>query len=136
MARLRLERMVTMRGAVDFHATLVPEVRSEVAAYLMLHRQSDPSCTCVETLGCGVPVVGCGSKALAGIPALAHVGVGVAMDDVAAAAAAVRALDADRSLLARKARHAAAFARRHSFEDSEAESFSAVPERRAKTPPI
>jgi hypothetical protein len=39
------------------------------------------------------------------------------MDDAAAAAAAVCALDPDRSLLARKARHAAAFARRHSFED-------------------
>lgn len=118
IAGLGLERMVTMRGAVDFHATLVPEVRSDVDAYLMLHRQSDPSCTYLETLACGVPIVGYLNQALAGILALADVGVGVAMDDVAAAAAAVRALDADRSLLARKARHAAAFARRHSFEDT------------------
>jgi hypothetical protein len=65
-----------------------------------------------------VPVLGYRNKALGGILALADVGVGDAMDDAAAAAAAVRALDADRSLLARKARHAAAFARRHSFEDT------------------
>ena len=118
IAALGLERQVTMRGTVDFDAMLVPEVRSDVDAYLMLHRQSDPSCTYLETLSCGVPIVGYRNRALAGILARADVGSAVEMDDVAAVADAVRALDFDRSLLARQSRNAAAFARRHSFEDT------------------
>lgn len=65
-----------------------------------------------------MPVVGYRNQALGGTLALADVGVGVAMDEVAAAAATVRALDADRPLLARNTRHAVAFARRHSFGDT------------------
>jgi glycosyltransferase involved in cell wall biosynthesis len=115
---LGLDLRVTMRGAVDFHDTLVPEIKSSVDAYVMLHRQSDPSCTYLETLSCGIPIAGYANKALSGILEMADVGVGVPMDDVAGIAAAIRRLDADRALLSRKARNAAAFARRHSFEDT------------------
>jgi glycosyltransferase involved in cell wall biosynthesis len=115
---LGLDACVTMRGAVDFSATLVPEIKSSVDAYVMLHRQSDPSCTYLETLSCGIPIVGYANKAFSGILELADVGVGVPMDDVAGIAAAIRQLDADRALLSRKARNAVEFACRHSFEDT------------------
>jgi glycosyltransferase involved in cell wall biosynthesis len=115
---LELDQQMTMRGAVDFHEVLVPEIKSSVDAYVMLHRQSDPSCTYLETLSCGIPIVGYANKAFSGILDMVDVGVGVAMDDVAGIAAAIRRLDSDRALLSHKARIAAAFARRHSFEDT------------------
>jgi glycosyltransferase involved in cell wall biosynthesis len=115
---LGLDRQVTMRGAVDFHETLVPEIKSSVDAYVMLHRQGDPSCTYLETLSCGIPIVGYANKAFSGILEMADAGCGIPMDDVAGIVAALRRLDADRALLSHKARIAAAFARRHSFEDT------------------
>lgn len=71
-------------GHADDKATVCASL---VDAYLMLHRQSNPSCTTLETLACCVAVVGYHNMTLGGILALADVGVGVAMDDVAAAAA-------------------------------------------------
>ena len=115
---LALEQRVTMRGAVDFNEVLVPEIKSSVDAYVMLHRQGDPSCTYLETLSCGIPIVGYANKAFSGILEMADAGCSVPMDDVAGIVAAIRRLDADRALLSHKARIAAAFARRHSFEDT------------------
>ncbi|UCH17454.1 MAG: glycosyltransferase [Burkholderiales bacterium] len=115
---LELDLRVTMRGAVDFHDTLVPEIKSSVDAYVMLHRQSDPSCTYLETLSCGIPIVGYANKALSGILEMADVGCSSAMDDVAGIAAAIRRLDSDRALLSRQSRAASGFARRHSFEET------------------
>lgn len=115
---LDLESRVTLRGAVDFHETLVPEIKAGVDAYVMLHRQSDPSCTYLETLSCGIPIVGYANRALAGILEMADVGSSVPMGDVAGIAAAIRGLDSDRARLSHQARSAAAFARRHSFEDT------------------
>lgn len=113
-----LAAQVTMRGAVDFHATLVPEISAGIDVYVMPHRQSDPSCTYLETLSCGIPIVGYANRALAGILARADAGIGVAMDDVAGVAAAIRQFDADRALLARQSRNAVVFARPHSFEQT------------------
>jgi glycosyltransferase involved in cell wall biosynthesis len=113
-----LDDCVDMPGAVDFHQRLMPEIKAGVDLYVMLHRQSDPSCTYLETLSCGIPIVGYANRAFTGILDLADVGGSAAMDDVQGVVAAIRRLDADRALLAGKARNAAAFSRRHAFEDT------------------
>lgn len=49
---------VRLHGPVDFESALVPWLRANADVFLSCHRQSDPSCTYLETMGCGVPVLG------------------------------------------------------------------------------
>jgi glycosyltransferase involved in cell wall biosynthesis len=116
--RLHLQNLVSMPGSVDFDTRLIPEIKAGVDLYLMLHRQSDPSCTYLETLACGIPIVGYANQAFTGILDRAAVGVRVPMDDVAGVVSAIERLDADRALLERQSRCAAEFALAHSFEDT------------------
>ena len=50
-------RHATLRwGVVDFETELVPFTRQNADIFLGCHRQSDPSCTYLEAMGCGVAV--------------------------------------------------------------------------------
>lgn len=118
LERLHLQDLVSMPGSVDFDNRLMPEIKAGVDLYLMLHRQSDPSCTYLETLACGIPIIGYDNKAFTGILQQAAVGVSVPMDDVEGVVSAIARLDADRSLLERQSRSAADFSHAHSFEDT------------------
>jgi len=114
----QLNEQVSMPGSVDFDSQLIPEIKSSVDLYIMLHRQSDPSCTYLETLGCGIPIVGYANKAFAGILNLANVGLSVPMDDIDGVVSAVEQLAADRARLVQLSQAAAKFSRVHSFEDT------------------
>jgi glycosyltransferase involved in cell wall biosynthesis len=105
-------------GAVDFDTGLIPAIQASCDLYVMLHRQSDPSCTYLETLACGIPIVGYGNRALAGLLRLADVGEHVPMNDIDGVVDALTRLDADRPAVARMSRAARAFARGHAFEDT------------------
>ena len=107
---------VVLHGKVPFDAVLVPLMKERVDLFLCCHRQDDPSCTYLETLSCGVPIVGYDNAAFAGVLALGDVGIAVAMDDPAAAARAIAVLADDRGRLAAMADAAAAVGRDHSFE--------------------
>ncbi len=107
---------VVLHGKVPFDAVLVPLMKERVDLFLCCHRQDDPSCTYLETLSCGVPIVGYDNAAFAGVLALGDVGIAVAMDDPAAAARAIAVLAGDRGRLAAMADAAAAIGRDHSFE--------------------
>lgn len=65
--RNELREFVRLRGVLDFESELVPFIRDEVDLFVCCHRQGDPSCTYVETLACGVPIVGYDNEALAGL---------------------------------------------------------------------
>lgn len=112
-----LQSLVRLHGAVPFDEALVPALKQTVDLFVCCHRQGDPSCTYMETLGCGVPIVGYGNIAFRGITALGDVGRVVPMDDVAALAAAVVALDRERAALAGMIRAAARISADHSFEN-------------------
>ena len=116
--RLGLGNRMHMPGAVDFDTELIPAIQSRCDLYVMLHRQSDPSCTYLETLSCGIPIVGYENRALGGLLRVADVGTGVAMDDIDGVVDALTRLDVDRSAIARMSRAALAFARGHAFEDT------------------
>ncbi len=107
---------VVLHGKVPFDAVLVPLMKERVDLFLCCHRQDDPSCTYLETLSCGVPIVGYDNAAFAGVLALGDIGIAVAMDDPAAAARAIAVLADDRTRLAAMADAAAAVGRAHSFE--------------------
>jgi glycosyltransferase involved in cell wall biosynthesis len=111
-----LEQEVQMPGAVDFQRQLLPDMKSRVDLFIALHRQSDPSCTYLETLSCGVPIVGYRNRAFAGILDIADVGWGVTADDIDAVASTIGHLDRNRDEIASKARNSAAFGRLHDFE--------------------
>jgi glycosyltransferase involved in cell wall biosynthesis len=51
---LGLEDRVSIHDPIDFDSALVPTIKSEADLFLCCHMQSDPSCTYLETLGCGV----------------------------------------------------------------------------------
>lgn len=70
-----LARQVSLHGSVDFETQLVPSFRTGIDLFVCCHRQSDPSCTYMEAMGCAVPVAGYGNQALRGLLTLADAGL-------------------------------------------------------------
>ncbi len=79
---LGLDDCVHMPGVLDFATELLPFVKREVDLFVCCHRQGDPSCTYIETMSCGVPIVGYANEALAGILQRVPAGIGVPMNDI------------------------------------------------------
>lgn len=113
-----LNDSVNFRGAVDFDLVLLPELASSCDLFIILHRQSDPSCTYLETLACGVPLLGYKNLAYQGLLERAEVGWGVPSDDLMAVAEQIAHLDQNRDALANVARTGLAFARENNFENT------------------
>jgi len=113
-----LQTLVTMHGAVDFHRQLLPDLKEKVDVFIALHRQSDPSCTYLETLSCGVPIVGYRNQAFAGILDIADIGWGIEPDNLDAVSWMILRLDLARVEIADKSRNAVSFGRLHDFETS------------------
>ena len=111
-----LRRKVRINAPVDFNRELVPWMRSEVDLFVCCHRQSDPSCTYLETLGCGVPIVGYSNRALAGILKLTDIGWMTPVNSKEEMARKIIDLDSNRFQLASRMRTARSFAKEHSFE--------------------
>jgi colanic acid/amylovoran biosynthesis glycosyltransferase len=116
IASLGLSSCVRMPGVLDFATELVPFVKREDDVFVCCHRQGDPSCTYIETMSCGVPVVGYENEALAGMLRRVPAGIGVPMDDVSALADAIAWLHNDRVTLAAMSRRALEFAAENTFE--------------------
>jgi glycosyltransferase involved in cell wall biosynthesis len=114
-ANENLRRKVRILEPIDFNRELVPMLREKVDLFLCCHRQSDPSCTYLETLGCGVPILGYRNRALDGLLKLADVGW-IAAPNKADLVRKILALDTRRFELATKVRNARNFALKHSFE--------------------
>lgn len=116
IADRKLGAHVALHGSLDFDTQLVPALQREADLFVCLHPQGDPSCTYLETLGCGLPIVGFLNQAFRGVLGLGECGVGVPTGDIAQAAAAICALDRDRPRLVKMARSAGGIGRAHSFE--------------------
>lgn len=116
VARAGLADRVRLHGPVPFDAALVPALVERTDLFLCCHRQADPSCTYMETLGCGVPIVGYDNAAFLGVLARGDVGRATPMDRPAAMAAAVGALDRDRAAIAGMMAAAAAIGGANDFE--------------------
>jgi colanic acid/amylovoran biosynthesis glycosyltransferase len=112
----QLENYVSMRGAVDFHNDLIPELKNNIDLFIGLHRQSDPSCTYMETLSCGVPIVGYNNKAFAGLLELADIGWGAKLNDLEEIERIIIQLDKNRANISEKSRTCILFSRPHDFE--------------------
>lgn len=116
IGRYGLTDRVFLHGPVDFHEELLPLLKEAADLFVCCHRQGDPSCTYLETLGCGVPIVGYGNEALAGILGRISAGKTVRMNDPEALAGVIAEVEEDRERLDRWSRCALSFARSHTFE--------------------
>lgn len=114
--RLLLRDCVLMKGVLDFKAELVPFVKENVDLFVCTHLQGDPSCTYLETLACGVPIIGFDNEAFAGLMRRVDAGWLVPMNDVSVMAEQIAVLDATRHAIAKASRHARRFASEHTFE--------------------
>ncbi len=116
VATLDLHDYVTFHGSIRFEDELVPFLRQNIDLFTCPHPQSDPSCTYLETFGCGIPIIGTQNDAFAGLMRRADAGWLVPLGKPNAMAERVIALDQDRSAIHPKAAAALAFARDNSFE--------------------
>ncbi|MDX2098223.1 MAG: glycosyltransferase family 4 protein [Leptolyngbyaceae cyanobacterium bins.59] len=111
-----LREWVTMMGMLSFHTELVPFVRQNIDLFICCHRQSDPSCTYLETMSCGVPIVGYDNEAFTGV--VQHSGVGwlVPMNQPEQVAQQVAALNQNRAAIREMSYQALNFAQNYVFE--------------------
>ena len=107
---------VEMKGVLDFQTELVPFVKREVDLFVCPHVQGDPSCTYMETMACGVPIVGFDNEAFQGIIDRAPVGWLSPLGDTEALAERIAQVDRMRGILAERSRVALAMAREHTYE--------------------
>jgi colanic acid/amylovoran biosynthesis glycosyltransferase len=114
--KLGLGAQVRRHGTVDFHAELMPRIQSSCDLFVACHRQGDPSCTYLETFGCGVPIAGYGNEAFSGLLEHTPAGNAVPMDQPEALARTIQALAENTENLARLSRTARAFASQNTCE--------------------
>lgn len=116
IAQHALEDVVRLHGVLDFATELMPTVRDAVDVFVCCHRQGDPSCTYLETMACGVPIVGYANEAFEGLMQRCPAGESVPMNDWSAMAAAIERLAREPRRLTDMAECGLAFAREHTFE--------------------
>lgn len=120
IAELDLQEQVKLEGVLDFHEELMPRMRSEIDLFVCGHRQGDPSCTYLETMACGVPMIGYRNEAFAGILRRVEAGVSVTMNHPRELAIEIlRAVSfRERERTVQWSKNALRFASAHTFEDT------------------
>lgn len=115
-----LESKVRFRGVLDFSTELLPFVEEHVDVFVCCHKQGDPSCTYLETLGCGVPIAGYANEAFAGLLERVDAGVAGRLGDAKQLATRIAELAEPRSVerWERWAKAGLSFASDHTFEET------------------
>ncbi|MFT7136527.1 MAG: colanic acid/amylovoran biosynthesis glycosyltransferase [Akkermansiaceae bacterium] len=116
IARYNLRDQVKLCGVVDFQTELVPFARAHSDIFLSCHRQADPSCTYVESMGCGLAVIGYDNRMWAALCQESETGWTAPLGNADALADQIIVADADRTQVARYCQNARAFAENHSFD--------------------
>lgn len=116
IAEKGLSEMVKMMGVLDFKKELVPYTRENVDLFVCCHRQGDPSCTYLETMSCGVPIVGYDNQAFEGVAKKSKTGWPVPINHPEHMVDRIVELDRDRRAIAEASLTALQFARSHTFE--------------------
>jgi len=114
--RTGLSEYVKMRGVLDFATELVPTLSRDIELFVCPHRQGDPSCTYLETMSCGVPIVGYDNEAFAGLTRTSGLGWTTPLDDPRALATRIVDLARDRAALRQAGIESLRFARVHTFD--------------------
>lgn len=113
---LKLADYVRLRGVLDFRSQLMPTFRKDVDVFLCCHPQGDPSCTYLETLACGIPIIGYANEAWQGMYEFSNAGWLVEMGNIKQMAEVVAELHRNRAAWLPVAQAAQNFALQHIFE--------------------
>lgn len=111
-----LNDRITFHGIVDFASELVPFARREGDIFLSCHRQSDPSCTYLESMGCGLAIAGYDNRMWAGLAHDSDAGWTATLGKPQALADVIADAAGDRAGIARRCDNALAYAGAHLFE--------------------
>ncbi len=106
---------VRLHGVVDFETALVPFTRQHADVFLGCHRQSDPSCTYLEAMGCGVAIASYDNRMWTGLNADAQAGWGAPLGQPLALADRIAAVAADPQAISKAARAGWEFAQEYGF---------------------
>jgi len=113
-----LTNKVILKGSVDFHSTLLPALKHNTDLFICLHKQGDPSCTYIETLACGIPIVGYANEAFTGILTEKDIGWAVPIGQFKKISYLVKMLDANRNLIVQKSKNSVDIATENDFEST------------------
>lgn len=113
-----LQEFVTLHGSVDFRTVLMPEIQFNTDVFFAPHVQGDPSCTYLETLSLGVPILGFSNEAWRYLyeSTDGHVGWITGVGAIEECVKILVELSRDRSLVVEKKRTAFNFAKHITFE--------------------
>ena len=116
----QLAAQAPMTGRIHIHDAIpFPElmaIAKTFDTFVCCHIQNDPSCTYLESFGCGLPVVGYENRMWKGLLAASGGGIAVRLGDVSALTQSIRRLISDAALLEETSEKARAFASAHAFE--------------------
>ncbi len=115
IARHDLAAVVTLHAPVDFETELVPLSRTKADVFLSCHRQSDPSCTYLEAMGCGLAIAGYGNQMWSGLRAQSKAGWIAPLGKPISLAERIIEINESRDALISACRSALEFARSHDF---------------------
>lgn len=115
IATLADPQRVRLHRAVDFETELVPFTRRNADIFLGCHRQSDPSCTYIEAMGCGVAVASYDNRMWQRLNGEAQAGWGAPLGQPYALADRIASVARDPAQIASRSRNAWAFSRNHGF---------------------
>lgn len=114
----KLEGKVKLAGVLDFNNELLPFVKEQADLFICCHRQGDPSCTYLETMSCGVPIISYSNEAFSGLHKITAIGWEIPMDNYPLMAKKVLELDKNRTEIVEHAYNARQFSLEHSFEST------------------
>lgn len=105
---------IQVHEPVEF--AVLMNIAKEHDAFVCCHVQSDPSCSYVESMGAGLPIVGYDNRMWMELQRQSEAGLVVRMHDIGALVEAIALLAQDHDLLAVLSRKARKFAAAHCFE--------------------
>lgn len=111
-----LSDCVKMMGVPDFNTIFFPFVKANADLFICCHRQGDPSCTYIETMSCGVPIVGYANEAFVGMVEQSKAGWLVEMNQPKMLARKVAELSRKRDEIKEMSFKSLDFARIHTFD--------------------
>lgn len=111
-----LDDRVFFHGAVDFKSELVPFAKSKADIFLSCHRQSDPSCTYIESMGCGLAIAGYSNRMWEALNQESGAGWSVPLGDKTSLVNALKQAAEDRRKLVERCENAHVFGANRSFE--------------------
>lgn len=111
-----LSDSVKMLGVLEFKTELVPFIQKNIDLFICCHLQGDPSCTYLETMSCGVPIIGYDNEAFVGVVNQSQAGWLVKMNRPDLLAEKIAELNQNRELIIAESYKSLEFAKQHTFE--------------------